>query len=266
MMPTVPDMTDATPPHQMSEPGLEAPAATAAPTPTNLGHASDQHETSDGGTERLNNQQIDGAGLADWRKLAQALHARFAIPDYVAGAAFVAAVAQEAEDHGHHPDLRLTPGAVDISLCTRHDGLWVTEQDLVLATSISEIASDHGLEPRPYAVAQLEIALDTADEDGVSSFWSVLLTGSRDNKVYDSIFDPSGRVPGLWFQPTEPHERPRQRWHFDVWLAAEVAEERIGAAVAAGGTVVNDSEAPSFTVLADRDGNRVCVCTQRGRE
>ena len=31
--------------------------------------------------------------------------------------------------------------------------------------------------------------------------------------------------------------------------------------VAAGGTVVDDSEAPSFTVLADPDGNKVCVCT-----
>jgi len=49
-------------------------------------------------------------------------------------------------------------------------------------------------------VAQLEIALDTAHEDGVAPFWSVLLTGSPDNKIYDSIFDPTGRVPGLWFQ------------------------------------------------------------------
>jgi 4a-hydroxytetrahydrobiopterin dehydratase len=35
--------------------------------------------------------------------------------------------------------------------------------------------------------------------------------------------------------------------------------------VAAGGTVVDDSEAPSFTVLADPQGNRVCICTHHGR-
>jgi len=40
-----------------------------------------------------------------------------------------------------------------------------------------------------------------------------------------------------------------------------VADERITAAVASGGSVVDDSEAPSFTVLADPDGNKVCVCT-----
>ncbi len=84
-------------------------------------------------TERLDNRQIDAAGLADWRKLAQALHARFAIPDFVAGAAFVAAVAQAAEEHGHHPDVRMTPGFVDLSMCTHDDGLWVTTRDVAMA-------------------------------------------------------------------------------------------------------------------------------------
>jgi 4a-hydroxytetrahydrobiopterin dehydratase len=216
--------------------------------------------------ERLSNQQVLDAGLTDWRKLAQALHARFAIADYIGASAFVAAVAQVAESDDHRPDLRLSHGVVDVSLCTREDGLWVTQQDIDMARRISEIARDHGLEPEPSAVAQLEIALDTAHEDGVAGFWSVLLTGSPDNKIYDSIFDPTGRVPALWFQGTDEHEPPRQRWHFDLWLAPEVADERIAAAIAARGSIVDDSEAPSFTVLADPDGNRVCVCTSLGRD
>ena len=40
-----------------------------------------------------------------------------------------------------------------------------------------------------------------------------------------------------------------------------VAEQRIAAALAAGGTVVDDSQAPSHTVIADQDGNKACVCT-----
>ena len=44
--------------------------------------------------DTLSNQQILDAGLGDWRKLAQALHARYLIPDYTVAAAFVAAVAQ----------------------------------------------------------------------------------------------------------------------------------------------------------------------------
>jgi len=40
-----------------------------------------------------------------------------------------------------------------------------------------------------------------------------------------------------------------------------VAEQRIAAAVTAGGIVVDDSQAPSYTVIADQDGNKACVCT-----
>ena len=53
--------------------------------------------------ESLSNQQIDDAGLTDWRKLAQALHARFVIPDYGSGAAFVTAVGQGGRRPGPSP-------------------------------------------------------------------------------------------------------------------------------------------------------------------
>ena len=46
----------------------------------------------------------------------------------------------------------------------------------------------------------------------------------------------------------------------------DVAEQRIAAAVAAGGSVVDDGQAPSFVVLADAEGNRVCVCTCLDRD
>ncbi|MBG6217603.1 4a-hydroxytetrahydrobiopterin dehydratase [Arthrobacter sp. CAN_A6] len=215
--------------------------------------------------KKLSNQQIIDAGLGDWRKLAQALHARYSIRDYNMAARFLTAVAQAAEADGHHPDLKLTYGVIDVSLCTNEGGLWVTQKDIDMARKISGIARENGLEPAPSAVAQLEMALDTAHEGSVAPFWSVLLTGSSGNRVQDSVFDPAGRVPSLWFQATEDHETPRQRWHFDLWLAPEMADERIAAAVASGGSIVDDTAAPSFTVLADPDGNRVCVCTSLDR-
>jgi 4a-hydroxytetrahydrobiopterin dehydratase len=210
---------------------------------------------------KLSTQDVLEAGLDDWRKLAQALHARYQIGGFAVGAAFAAAVAQAAEAADHHPDLTITRGAVDVSLCTRQDGWWVTQNDIDLAHTISQIARQHGLTPEPAAVTQLEIALDTADQDRVARFWSVLLTGSPDNTIDDSVFDPTGRVPALWFQGTGEHRVPRQRWHFDLWLAPEAAAERITTALAAGGSIADDSQAPSFTVLADPDGNKVCVCT-----
>jgi 4a-hydroxytetrahydrobiopterin dehydratase len=48
--------------------------------------------------------------------------------------------------------------------------------------------------------------------------------------------------------------------HVDVSLAREHVEARLAAALAAGGRVVDDSDAPAHWTLADRAGNRVCLC------
>ena len=47
--------------------------------------------------------------------------------------------------------------------------------------------------------------------------------------------------------------------HLDVSVAREEAERRLAAALAAGGRVVDDSEAPGAWILADRAGNKVCI-------
>jgi 4a-hydroxytetrahydrobiopterin dehydratase len=47
--------------------------------------------------------------------------------------------------------------------------------------------------------------------------------------------------------------------HLDVSVAKEQAESRVAAAVSAGGIVVDDSHAPSWWILADRSGNKVCL-------
>lgn len=39
----------------------------------------------------------------------------------------------------------------------------------------------NGLKADPIAVTQVEVGLDTADEDKIGPFWSVLLTGSPNN-------------------------------------------------------------------------------------
>lgn len=200
------------------------------------------------------------AHLDDWRKLAQALHARFRTGDFVTGLGFVTAVAEAAEQANHHPDVTLTYGHVDLRLIS-HDVGRLTGRDIDLARRISDIARDQGLAAQPGAVAELELALDTADLAAAGPFWSALLTGTTDAVTGDDVVDPSGQVPLLWFQHTDAHEAPRQRFHVDVWVPHDTAEQRIAAAVAAGGRVVDESHAPSFVVLADPEGNRACVCT-----
>jgi 4a-hydroxytetrahydrobiopterin dehydratase len=52
----------------------------------------------------------------------------------------------------------------------------------------------------------------------------------------------------------------RHAMHIDVSVAREQVEARLAAALAAGGRIVDDREAPSHWTLADNAGNRVCVC------
>lgn len=219
-------------------------------------------------------------GLTDWRKLGQGLHARYVVDDFGAGARFVAAVAAAGDEVGHHPEVKLGDGYVDLKLIsadaiyrdgegTEHVVEWVTQQDIDLARRITALAADHKAAADPASITAIELALDTAHAAAIAPMWAALLTGSTSAVGYGSVGsgvrDALGRVPGLWFQETDEHETPRQRFHFDIWVAPEVASERIAAAVAAGGVVVDDSEAPSFVVLADSDGNRACVCTTAAR-
>ncbi len=214
--------------------------------------------------ERLTSAQILDAHLDDWRKLAQALHARFLTGDFVTGLRFVTSVTDAAEQANHHPDVTLTYPFVDVKLIS-HDVSQVTQRDIDLARRISEIARERGIGTDPSAPTQLELALDTADLAAVGPVWAALLTGSTDSLEGDDVVDPSGQMPLLWFQDTDAHETPRQRFHIDLWVPHDVAEERIAAAVAAGGQVVDDENAPSFVVLADPEGNKACVCTSLGR-
>ncbi len=207
---------------------------------------------------------LDLDHLTDWRKLAQALHARYLTRTFEAGLQFVNAVGAAAEEADHHPDITLTYPWVDLALIS-HDVSRITDRDVRLAERISTIAADQGIKADPSVLAEVELGLDTAHVAALGPFWAALLTGSADAVDGDDVADPRGRMPLLWFQHTDEHETPRQRFHLDVWVPADMAQGRIEAAVAVGGTVVDDEQAPTFVVLADPEGNRACVCTALGR-
>ena len=58
----------------------------------------------------------------------------------------------------------------------------------------------------------------------------------------------------------------RNRLHVDVSVPHDQAEARIAAALAAGGRLVTDQNAPTWWVLADAEGNEACVATWLGRD
>jgi len=53
--------------------------------------------------------------------------------------------------------------------------------------------------------------------------------------------------------------------HVAVWVPAEQAEERVAAALAAGGRVVRDRFSPAWITLADTAGNELDISTISGR-
>jgi 4a-hydroxytetrahydrobiopterin dehydratase len=146
-----------------------------------------------------------------------------------------------------------------------HDVGALTERDLGLARRISELAAEAGVRSTPEKVEVVELALDSADHAAIKPFWRAVL-GMTDSAAEDEIVDGVGRLPTLWFQQTDPHDEPRQRFHLDVHVAHDQGEARVAAALDAGGTLVSDASAPSFWVLADAEGNKACVCTFLDRE
>ncbi len=199
---------------------------------------------------------VEAADLPDWRWLLGALHAHFATGDFGTGLELVNRIGALAEEADHHPDLELGYPHVRVKLMS-HDASGVTSRDVDLARRISGTARELGIAAEPSLLSVLEIGLDTADERAIRPFWQAVLGVDASSEE---------ELPTLWFQQTDPHPEPRQRFHLDVTVPPEVAQQRIDAALAAGGTLVSDDRAPAFTVLADAEGNKACICTALGRD
>jgi 4a-hydroxytetrahydrobiopterin dehydratase len=60
----------------------------------------------------------------------------------------------------------------------------------------------------------------------------------------------------------DPPRTDRNRIHLDVYVAGgrEACERRVADTIAAGGRLVTDEHAPEWWVLADPEGNELCVC------
>jgi 4a-hydroxytetrahydrobiopterin dehydratase len=204
-------------------------------------------------------------GLDDWRFFLVKLHARFKTGSFVKGLELVTRITEAAEEANHHPDVVLTYPQVDVDLHS-HDVHGVTSRDLDLARRISAIAAELGVDAAPREVSTLELALDVPDSDEVRPFWAAVL-GYDHHHTWPEVFDPGGRNNTLWFQeaPGATGE-VQQRFHLDIVVPREVAEERLQAALDAGGTLVSTDAVPAFWVLADQHGNKVCICTADGRE
>lgn len=212
---------------------------------------------------KLTGAQIAAQAPAGWTYLPGALCTRFHTKGFAAGLALTNAIGQAAEELDHHPDLDLRYSRLDVWTYS-HDVGAVTPRDIRLAHRVTELAAAAGFSPRCEDLAVFELALDSPAHPSIRGFWAAVLSYTERADVDDEVYDPTHRQPPIWFQ-SSGEEVDRQRWHPDVWVDPAQVQPRIDAAVAAGGRLVTDANAPAFWVLEDPEGNKVCLCTWQSR-
>lgn len=197
----------------------------------------------------------DAEGVSDWRVLFWGAYAHFRTPSFRDGARFVGAVADVAEALGHPPDVDLRPDGVTIRTFTRNDGA-LGPLDIEFAQKVSVLAGELGLEPDPSQVQVVGIAVAQDAGVDVRPFWTAAF-GYEDLGDEDAV-DPHRRNPHLWFHELDPPKPGRGRVHIDVSVPADQIEERVAAAVAAGGRIAA-SHAPEWWSLASPDNHGVDI-------
>ncbi len=196
----------------------------------------------------------ESPGVEDWRVLwgGEYACAYFQAGSFGAGAGLVHAIGELAAAANHYPDVDLRPEGVTVRLFSAGvHGL--TARDVGLARSISAAARELQLPAGPAAVQHVQIAIDALDIARVRPFWHAVL--GYDEVGDDDLLDAHRRGPSLWFQQMEAERPQRNRIHIDIYVPHDQVETRIAAALAAGGSIVSDENAPGWWTLADPEGN-----------
>jgi len=227
-----------------------------------------------------------------WRLLLGGAYSSVAVGSLPAAVEVAAAAVRVCGPDAAHLRLDLRADRVDLVLRTPADLVLRTPADLVLRTPangrlsrldatlaarISAAVGELGLATTPGGagaarpVQALEIAIDALDIPAVLPFWRAVfgyVVAARllaeGHEVID--VDPAGQGPTVWFQQLDAPRPQRNRIHFDLTVAEDEAEVRIAAVLAAGGRLVSDAEARAFWILADPEGNEVCICTWQDRD
>lgn len=212
-------------------------------------------------SKRLGFDDVSAAGLTGWVHIRRSLRAIYRPADFVSGLAFVNRIGEAAEAANHHPDITLKYSVVSVTTSS-HDVGGLTSRDVDLARAITQIAEELGLAADSAAITDVGFALDTPDTPAAVKFWQAVTGWSASD---DAVQDADQLLPELWFQDTDSTAVDRQRFHLDLEVPRDQVDARLEAAIAAGGTLVDDGAAPSFWVLADPEGNKVCLCTAQDR-
>lgn len=134
--------------------------------------------------------------------------------------------------------------------------MWQLEEHHVrLARTVSAVAESHGATPDRASVQEVQLAIAAKPDEVDREFWRAVLGYAP--MADDNGVDPLGHGSTVWMQELDPAKPLRHAMHVDVSLPREQARDRLSAALAAGGRIVDQS--PEHWTLSDRAGNRVCI-------
>jgi 4a-hydroxytetrahydrobiopterin dehydratase len=207
-------------------------------------------------------------GLGAWRLLSDGACAHFRTRSLAESAAFAAGIAELPEVAAHPPAIDIRPPGVTISMITLTDDyLGPSDRDVAAARAISALADERGLQADPSVLQSLLLIPGAPGGLDVMPFWrAVLGYVPRQDSPDEDLVDPQGRGTPFWFEAMdEPRGDGGGAIHVAVWVPIEAAEARVAAALAAGGRMVRDTQAPTWWTLADAAGNEVDVATVSGR-
>jgi 4a-hydroxytetrahydrobiopterin dehydratase len=194
-------------------------------------------------------------GVDDWVVLHGGATAVFRVPSLREAAQLAAAVAQVPGIEGSGTLMTIADDRLTVRL-TR--GVFrLEERHVGLARAVSAMARAHGAVADRTGAQEVQLAI-AAKPDAVDvGFWRAVLgyTGLDD----DNAIDPLGHGSTVWMQELDAAKTLRHAMHIDVSVARQHVEARLNAALAAGGRIVDDADAPAGWILADRAGNRVCI-------
>jgi 4a-hydroxytetrahydrobiopterin dehydratase len=199
----------------------------------------------------------------DWRVVRDDASTHFRTGSFATGVALVDAIGKLADAANHHPDVDLRYHGVTVRLMTHSEG-GLTERDVALARQISDAARELGVPVDLTGLQAVQVAIDALVIPEVLPFWRAVL-GYKEVDDEDLV-DPHRQGPPFWFQQMDAPRPQRNRIHIDVYVPHDQAEARVAAALAAGGHVVSDENAPGWWTLADAEGNEVDVASWPDRD
>jgi 4a-hydroxytetrahydrobiopterin dehydratase len=199
---------------------------------------------------------LAAGGVEDWVVLHGGATAVFRVRSLSAAARLAEDVARIPGVEGRGVLLTMADASLTVRLSR---DLWQLEpRHVELARAVSAAARAHDAAADRAAVQEVQLAIAAKRAAIDLGFWRAVL-GYVPN-ADDNAVDPLGHGSTIWMQEIDEAKPLRHAMHLDVSVAREHVAARLHAALAAGGRIVDATHAPSHWTLADKAGNRVCIC------